>query len=230
MGGKSTQSTSAVNVPPSVLAQYNSVNSRADTTANTPFQLYNQTATPVSGTGYTSAAMPGNFVAGINPTQSAGIAGTNTYAQEAQPYYSAAASGLTGTQSATTPVNNAALGLAGASAEQVNAQPLTGQQINSYLSPYLGDVLGSTSALLGQNNLQQQSGALGSAIQSGAFGGDRTGIAAANLEQQQNLANANIYSGIANQGYMNCARSSAATAGRESQRRSSKPCSARKRR
>ena len=51
--------------------------------------------------------------------------------------------------------------------------------------------------------MQQQSGALGSAIQSGAFGGDRTGIAAANLEQQQNLANANIYSGIANQGYMN---------------------------
>lgn len=82
-----------------------------------------------------------------------------------------------------------------------NSSPLTGQQIGQYLSPYLNEVLGSTSQLLNQNNQQAQAGQLGDAIRSGAFGGDRTGIAAANLEQQQNLANANIYSGIANQGY-----------------------------
>ena len=69
------------------------------------------------------------------------------------------------------------------------------------MNPYLDTVLGSTSALLNQNNQQQQSGALGTAIQSGAFGGDRTGLAAANLEQQQDLANANIYSGIASGAY-----------------------------
>ena len=42
---------------------------------------------------------------------------------------------------------------------------------------------------------------MGNAIRSGAFGGDRAGIAAANLNQQQNLANAQIFSGILNQGF-----------------------------
>ena len=200
IGGKSSQSTSAVNIPPSVLSQYNSVNARATQTANTPFQTYDQTATPVSGTGYTSADA-GNFVAGIDPTQSAGIAGTNTAATEAQPYYGAATSALGSAQSGVNPVNAAATGLAGASAEQVNAQPLTGQDINQYLSPYLGDVLGTTNALANQNNSIAQSGALGTAISSGAFGGDRTGIAAANLNQQNQLAEQATDANILNTGY-----------------------------
>ena len=169
-----------------MLAQYSAVNARANQVAQTPFQTYG-----------------GEFVAGVNPQQQQGITGTNVAANEAQPGYATAQNTLGNAQANTTGANNAALGLAGASAGQVNPTALTGQDINQYLSPYLGDVLGSTSALLNQNNQQQQSGALGTAIQSGAFGGDRTGIAAANLEQQQNLANANIYSGIANQGYLN---------------------------
>jgi hypothetical protein len=88
-----------------------------------------------------------------------------------------------------------------ASAAPVNADPLTGQQINSYLSPYLGDVLSSTEALQNQENQQAQAGQVGAAISSGAFGGDRTGLAAANLQQQEDLANSNVISGIANQGY-----------------------------
>jgi hypothetical protein len=56
---------------------------------------------------------------------------------------------------------------------------------------------------LNQQNQQQQSGQMGNAIRSGAFGGDRGGIAAANLNQQQNLANAKIYSDILNEGYNN---------------------------
>jgi len=43
---------------------------------------------------------------------------------------------------------------------------LTGQQIDQYLSPYLNDVMGSTSKLLGQQNEQAQSGQLGNAIRS----------------------------------------------------------------
>lgn len=179
MGGKSATSTQSVAIPPSVLAQYNSVNANAEQVAATPFQQYG-----------------GQFVAPVNAEQSAGIANTNTAANEAQPYYSAATAGLGAAQSAVNPVNAAAE--AGTAA---SSSPLTGQQIDSYLSPYLNEVLGSTGALLNQNNQQQQAGQLGNAITSGAFGGDRTGIAAANLEQQQNLANANIYSGIANQGY-----------------------------
>ena len=179
MGGKTATSTQNLAVPPAVLAQYASVNAAANQTAATPFQSYT-----------------GEFVAPVNSEQSSGIAGTNTYAQEAQPYYSAATGVLGASQAATTPVNQAAeAGTAASSA------PLSGSQINQYLSPYLEDVVGSEANVLNQNNQQQQAGQLGNAITSGAFGGDRTGVAAANLEEQQNLANANIYSGLLNTGY-----------------------------
>lgn len=171
-------------VPPQVLAQYQSVNAAADQTASTPFQQYG-----------------GQFVAPVNAEQNAGIAGTNASANEAQPYYGAATTGLGNAQANVNPVNQAATGLAAASAGAVNPTDLDSSAINKYLSPYLNDVVGSESAVLNQNNQQQQAGQLGDAIKSGAFGGDRTGIAAANLEQQQNIANANIYSGLLNTGY-----------------------------
>ena len=173
-------------MPQQVLAQYQSVNEKANATANTPFQQYG-----------------GQFVAPVNSQQSQGIAGTNAAANEAQPYFQAATGTLGQTQAGVNPINQYATGLAAGSAGQVNADPLTGQQINSYLSPYLSNVLGSTEALTAQQNEQAQSGALGTAIQSGAFGGDRTGIAAANLQQQEQLAGANTYANIANTGYLN---------------------------
>lgn len=178
-GGKQSTSTQGVTIPASVLAQYNSVNSRATSTANTPFQTYG-----------------GQFVAPVNSTQQTGISGTTAGANEAQPAFAAATTGLNATQSATAPVN------AGAEAQTAaNSSGLTGQQINQYLSPYLGNVLGSTEAIQNQENQEQQAGQLGTAISSGAFGGDRTGIAAANLAQQQQLANNQTIAGIANQGY-----------------------------
>ena len=122
----------------------------------------------------------GQFVAPVNATQQGAIANTTAAAGQAQPAF------------------QQALGLAGSSNYSVNPQDLN---VQKYLSPYLDKVLGSESALLNQNNQQQQAGQLGTAIQSGAFGGDRAGIAAANLAQQQSLANANIYSNILNQGY-----------------------------
>src|SRR6267142_4495837 len=181
MGGKSSTSTQQVQIPPSVLAQYNAVNARATDTASTPFQQYG-----------------GQFVAPVNQQQSAGIAGTNAAANEAQPYFGAATGTLGQAQAGVNPINQYATGLAAGSAGAVNPGAL---DVDRYISPYLKDVVGSESALLNQNNQQQQAGQLGTAIQSGAFGGDRTGIAAANLEQQQNLANANIYSNLLNQGY-----------------------------
>lgn len=179
MGGKTSTSSQQVSVPPQVLAQYQAVNDRAQQTASTPFQQYG-----------------GEFVAPVNDQQNQGIAGTNAAATEAQPYYDAATGVLGQAQSDTTGVNQAAIGQTASS-----SSPLTGQQIGQYLSPYLKTVLGSESALLNQNNQQQQAGQLGNAITSGAFGSDRTGIAAANLAQQQELANANVYSGILNTGY-----------------------------
>lgn len=184
MGGKTAQSSQQVQIPASVLSQYESVNSQAQQTAAAPFQQYG-----------------GQFVAPVNSQQQSGIAATNASANEAQPAYAAATGTLGQAQANTTGVNNAATGLAAASASPVNAQQIGASQISQFENPYLNDVLGSTSALLNQNNAQAQTGALGTAIQSGAFGGDRTGIAAANLEQQQDLTNANVYSGIASNAF-----------------------------
>ena len=180
-GGKGGTSTSTVTIPPEVLARYNSVNANAEKVAQTPFQTYG-----------------GQFVAPLNGTQTAGIANTNTAAGQAQPYFGAATNQIQTAQGAYQPYQGAATNLALGAAGPVNAQDLN---IGEYLNPFLGTVLGSTANLLNQNNQQQQAGQLGTAIKSGAFGGDRAGIAAANLEQQQNLANANIYSGIASQGF-----------------------------
>ena len=194
MGGKSSTTTQGISIPPSVLAQYQSVNAQAQNTAQTPFKTYNQTGTAVAP-GYTNANS-GTFVAPVNAQQQSGIAATNTAAGQAQPYFGAATGLLGNTQAATAGVNSAAEG-----ATEANSNGLSSQQIDQYLSPYLGTVLGSTEALQNQENQQQQAGQLGTAISSGAFGGDRTGIAAANLAQQQQLANSNVLAGIANTGY-----------------------------
>jgi Chaperone of endosialidase len=125
----------------------------------------------------------GQFVAPTTAAQNQGIASTNANAQDAQPAYAAAE------------------GLTAASAGAVDPSQLNSQSINQYLSPYLGDVLGTTNALANQNNNIAQSGALGTAISSGAFGGDRTGIAAANLNQQNQLAEQATDANILNTGY-----------------------------
>lgn len=181
MGSKGGTSTSTVQIPQDVLNRYNAVNANAENVAKTPFQQYG-----------------GQFVAPLTSTQQAGIANTNTAANQAQPYFGAATSAATNAYQGAQPYQDAATALAAGSTQQVNAQPL---DISTYLSPYLNTVLGSTASLLNQNNQQQQAGQLGNAIRSGAFGGDRAGIAAANLAQQQNLGNAKIYSDIANQGF-----------------------------
>ena len=77
MGGKSTTSTSKVEIPPEVMARYKAVNERAETVSEQPFQQYG-----------------GQFVAPLSSTQQAGVTSTNQYSQAAQPYYGAA-TGLT---------------------------------------------------------------------------------------------------------------------------------------
>ena len=188
-------------VPPQVLAQYSAVMAKANQTANTPFQTYSGTGTSVAPS--YSAGNTGSFVAPVNSQQTQGISGVNAAANTAQPYFGAATNTLNQTQANVNPLNNAAAGLAGAASEQVNPSNLDSSAIMKYLSPYLGTVLSGTAGVLNQNNQQQQAGQLGNAITSGAFGSDRAGIAAANLEEQQNLANSQIYSGILNQGYNN---------------------------
>ena len=126
---------------------------------------------------------PNAFVAGLSDTQNLGIQNTNGGAAQAQPYYQIG-TGLT--------LNGA---------QSVNPTDLNGASVNKYLSPYLQTVLGTTMAAQGQQNAQQQQGLNTEAIKGGAFGGDRAGIAQANLAYQQNLANSQTNAGILNTGY-----------------------------
>lgn len=77
MGGKTSQSTQSVSIPPEVLARYNAVNARAEQVAERPFQQYT-----------------GQFVAPLTGTQQAGIQGTSAGANLAQPFFGAG-TGLT---------------------------------------------------------------------------------------------------------------------------------------
>lgn len=164
MGGKTSQSTSTVSIPPEVMARYNAVNARAEDVAQQPFQPYQ-----------------GQFVAGLTAPQQAGIAQTQKYAEAAQPYYQEAAA-----------MTRAGAGSVG---------PLTAEQIKRYQDPYTKSVADTTYQALRQQQQQEMAGQTGNAIRSGAFGGDRAGLAAATLARQQTLGTAQAMAPIYSQGY-----------------------------
>jgi len=126
---------------------------------------------------------PSAFVAPVNSTQQAGIDNTNANSGAAQPYYGAA------TQ------------LTAAGAGPTNVGQLSGQDIQQYMNPFINDVVNPTAQLLNQQQQAQMSGQTGNAIKSGAFGGDRAGIAAANLAGQQSLSFANAINPLYSQAY-----------------------------
>lgn len=69
------------------------------------------------------------------------------------------------------------------------------------MSPYLSDVVNATQANINESNTEQQQQLQGNAISAGAWGGDRAGVAAAELARQQNLAGQQTIAGLYNTGY-----------------------------
>jgi hypothetical protein len=126
---------------------------------------------------------PNAFVAPLTPTQQAGIANTNQAAGMAQPYY------------------GAATGMTMAGSQSVGQ--LTPEQINKYQNPYTQAVADTTFQNLRQQQAQEMQGATGNAIRAGAFGGDRSGLVAANLARQQQQGTAQAMAPIYQQGYQN---------------------------
>ena len=145
------------------------------------YQAVNEQAQNVSQTPFQKySSDPNAFVAPLTSSQQAGVSGANLYSGAAQPFFQAA-TGLT--QAGAGPAN------------------LGGLDVQRYLSPYLEDVYKRTLAGEAQQNAQQLSGLKGQAVQAGAFGGDRAGVAAANLGYQQNLANSQTNANILNSGF-----------------------------
>ena len=104
-GSKGTSTTSSsYSPPPEAMANYKMLSDRAKSVADMPFQQYQ-----------------GEMVAGLTPTQEAGIQNVNAAAGLAQPYYQA-----------------------GAGYVQQAATPFGQQQLNQYMSPYIGSVANAT--------------------------------------------------------------------------------------
>lgn len=120
----------------------------------------------------------GQLVAGMNPTQQQGISNVNAAQGAALPYIQQ-----------------------GASYTNQAAQGVNPQMINQFMSPYLNNVVNATQKNLLESNAQQLAGLKGQAIQSGAFGGDRSRFAQAELARQQGLAGGQVIGGLLNQGY-----------------------------
>ena len=120
------------------------------------------------------------FVAPLNQEQNAATAQTNQYANAAQPAINYAEQGYT---------------------------PEGFQQgVQGYMNPFLQNAMGSTAAQINNVNQQQQQQLLGTAIQQGAFGGDRGKVAQAALMNQQNLAEGQTLGNMASQGFQSAAQ------------------------
>jgi GH24 family phage-related lysozyme (muramidase) len=155
---------------------YSSSTSQANPQAQAVYGNLLTQAGQVAATPY--QAYQGQLVAPVNAQQTQGIGGINQYANAAQPAI------------------NQAMGYANAA-----AQPITGAQIQQYMSPYTQNVVNATQAQFSNQNAQQQSALQGNAIAQGALGGDRSAVAAANLAGQQQLAQAPVIAQLQNQGY-----------------------------
>lgn len=120
----------------------------------------------------------GPLTAGFNPQQQQGVENINQFAQFAQP-------GVTSAQGYATGAAN----------------PLNAGQIQQYMDPYLNSVVGSTMNAFNIQNQQQQQNVLGNAASQGALGGNRVGVAQANLAALQSAQQAPVIAGLYSQGY-----------------------------
>ena len=94
-----------------------------------------------------------------------------------------------------------AAGYANLGAQNINPMDFSNEAVGKYMSPYTDSVVNATMANLQEDNAQQQQQVMGNAISRGAWGGDRAGIAQAELARQQSLANGQTIANLRNQGY-----------------------------
>jgi len=175
---------------------------------------------PVYNTGLQAAGLGqdwGNFATNVfgqigGPVAQLGLGIQN----ETQPIYNTGAGAMgqaqpfinlgQSMQQATQPIINLGMGM------QQQVQPIVGlgmqagqwdpAMVRSLESPYTQDVVNATQGWFNNQNQIQANDLLSQGIRAGnAFGGDRAGIAAAQLAGQQQLAQAPVIAGLYNQGY-----------------------------
>lgn len=122
-------------------------------------------------------------------------------ARQAAPYYGAATAGTQAALQESAPYQGLATQAALAGSQAISPQQFSQQGIQQYMSPFMSNVVQQTMAAQAQQNAQQRQALTADAIKAGAFGGDRAGIAQANLAYQQNLANQQTIANLLQGGY-----------------------------
>jgi len=144
------------------------------------YNAVNARAETVGQTPYQQySSNPNAFVAPLTATQQAGIQNTNAMAGAAQPYYGAAA------------------GLTAAGAGSADPSALN---VGQYYNPYTQAVAAPTLEALQQQQATERSNLMNPQT-ARSFGGDRSGIVAANLARQQALGTAQAMNPIYKQAY-----------------------------
>lgn len=119
----------------------------------------------------------GPMVAGFTPQQMSAFNEINNAQGEANPYLNTA------------------------SQYYANANTPLATEAQQDMSPYTSSVVNATQQEFNNQNQQQSAALTGNAIASGAYGGDRSGVAQAALAGQQQTAQAPVIAGLENQGY-----------------------------
>lgn len=119
----------------------------------------------------------------------------------ASPYFQTATEGTQNALAAGQPFQSMAQQAALAGSRGVSPEQFSGEAVQKYMSPYMSNVIEQTMKAQAQQNAQQRQALTGDAIRAGAFGGDRAGIAQANLAYQQNLANSQTIANLLQGGY-----------------------------
>ena len=177
MGKGSTTSTSSYSPPPAVSKAYTDLLALAQPQSQQPYPNYGQ------GQYYTAQEYQPQLVSPMTPDQIIAQQNVAQLSGYEQPYINAATQL---TEQASTPIQ---------------LQQFSNQAVNQYMSPYMQDVYNSTVSNINETNAQQQQQLQSNAIAKGAYGGDRAGIAQAELARQQNLANNATLANLANTGY-----------------------------
>jgi hypothetical protein len=126
----------------------------------------------------------GATVAGFTPMQEAGFNNVNTAVNAATPYLNDASQYMTNAGTSIDPTN-------------------FGTTEAAYQSPYTSQVVNATEAEQANQNAQQQQQVEGNAVSSGAWGGDRSGVAAGITAGQQALAEEPVIANLENTGFQN---------------------------
>lgn len=210
-GGGGTTSTSSNAPPQQFLDAYQNVLGQAQGVAATPYQQYNGQLqagfSPLQNAGFnTIASAPGVSSPYINAAAQDFTNANAPLQPQMQPYVNAAqgqfqqAAGAN-LQGALSPYQTQAQRGFSAGSQAIDPTQYSAQAIQGFQSPYTQQVVDATQAQFNNQNQQAATALQGNAASRGALGGDRLGVAQAQLAGQQQLAQAPVIAGLENTGF-----------------------------